>query len=61
MADLLAGFAFFLIIEGLVYALAPRFIIEMARLLPSIPPEQLRLAGLVSVTCGVGLVWLVRG
>lgn len=61
MADLLAGFAFFLIIEGLVYALAPRFLVQMARLLLSIPPEQLRLAGLISVTCGVGLVWLVRG
>ncbi len=61
MADLLAGFAFFLIIEGLVYALAPRFLVQMARLLPSIPPERLRLAGLISVTCGVGLVWLVRG
>lgn len=52
VADLLAGFAFFLIIEGLVYALAPRFLVEMARLIPSIPPEHLRL---------VGLVWLVRG
>ena len=61
VADLLAGFAFFLIIEGLVYALAPRFLVEMARLIPSIPPEQLRLAGLVSLTLGVGLVWLVRG
>ncbi|MFN7010128.1 MAG: DUF2065 domain-containing protein [Allorhizobium sp.] len=61
MADLLAGFAFFLIIEGLVYALAPRLLVEMARLIPSIPPEQLRLAGLVSLTLGVGLVWLVRG
>lgn len=61
MADLLAGFAFFLIVEGLVYALAPRFLVQMARLLPSIPPEPLRLAGLISVTCGVGLVWLVRG
>ncbi|WP_454286593.1 DUF2065 domain-containing protein [Rhizobium arsenicireducens] len=61
MADLLAGFALFLIIEGLVYALAPRFLVQMARLLPTIPPEHLRLAGLISVTCGVGLVWLVRG
>ena len=61
MADLLAGFAFFLIIEGLVYALAPRFLVQMARLLPGIPPEQLRLVGLVAVTFGVGLFWLVRG
>ncbi len=61
MSDLLTGIAFFLIIEGLVYALAPRFLVEMARLLPSIPEQQLRLFGLVAVALGVGLVWLLRG
>lgn len=61
MSDILTGLAFFLIIEGLVYALAPRFIVEMARLLPSIPEQQLRLAGLSAVGVGVGLVWLIRG
>lgn len=61
MSDLLTGIAFFLIIEGLVYALAPRFLVEMARLLPSIPEQQLRQSGLVAVALGVGLVWLLRG
>lgn len=61
MSDLLTGIAFFLIIEGLVYALAPRFLVEMARLLPSIPEQQLRMSGLVAVALGVGLVWLLRG
>jgi Uncharacterized protein conserved in bacteria len=60
MADILTGIAFFLIIEGLVYALAPRFLVTMARLLPSIPEEQLRLSGLVAIALGVGLVWLIR-
>lgn len=61
MSDFLTGLAFFLIIEGLVYALAPRFLVEMARLLPSIPERQLRLAGLGAIAAGVGLVWLMRG
>lgn len=61
MSDVLTGLAFFLIIEGLVYALAPRFLVEMARLLPSVPEKQLRLAGLAAIAAGVGLVWLIRG
>lgn len=61
MSDILTGLAFFLVIEGLVYALAPRFLVEMARLLPSIPEGQLRRAGLGAIAAGVGLVWLIRG
>jgi uncharacterized protein len=59
MDDLLAGFAIFLIIEGLAYALAPRFIVRMARLLPHVPEDQLRLLGLGAVTIGVAIVWLL--
>lgn len=61
MADLLTGFAFFLVIEGLAYALAPSFLKRMAAVLPSIPEGQLRLAGVAAIAGGVGLVWLVRG
>ena len=60
MDDLLAGFAIFLIIEGLAYALAPRFIVRMARLLPHVPEDQLRLLGLGAVTTGVAIVWLLQ-
>lgn len=61
MSDFWTGIAFFLIIEGLVYALAPRFLVEMARLLPMIPEQQLRVAGLAAIAAGVGLVWFLRG
>ncbi len=61
MDDLLAGFAIFLIIEGLAYALAPRFIVRMARLLPHVPEDQLRLLGLGAVTIGVAITWLLQG
>ncbi len=61
MDDLFAGIAIFLIIEGLAYALAPRFFVRMARLLPHIPEDQLRLAGLTAITAGVIIVWWIRG
>ena len=61
MDDLLAGFAIFLILEGLAYALAPRFLVRRARLLPQVPEEQLRLLGLAAITTGVAIVWWMRG
>ncbi len=61
MQDFLTGLAFFLVIEGLAYALAPRFLVEMATLLPAVPERQLRIFGLGAVTLGVACVWLLRG
>lgn len=61
MADLLTGFAFFLVIEGLAYALAPSFLKRLAAVLPAVPEAHLRIAGLLAIVSGVGLVWLVRG
>ena len=60
MQDILIGFAFFLIIEGLVYALAPSFLVAMAKLLPTVSEGALRLTGLAAVALGVLLVFLVR-
>lgn len=61
MDDLFAGIAIFLIIEGLAYALAPRFLMRMARLLPGIPEDQLRLVGLTAITIGAAILWFLRG
>jgi len=61
MNDLFAGIAIFLIIEGLAYALAPRFLVRMARLLPGIPEDQLRLVGLTAITIGAAILWFLRG
>ncbi|WP_180902161.1 DUF2065 domain-containing protein [Martelella soudanensis] len=60
MQDILLGLAFYLIIEGLVYALAPSFLIAMAKLLPGFSEGSLRITGLVAVAIGVGMVWLIR-
>jgi uncharacterized protein len=61
MADFLTGIAFFLIIEGLVYALAPSVLRRMAEMLPQIPENQLRTSGLVAIGLGVLMVWFIRG
>ncbi|HWU63864.1 MAG TPA: DUF2065 domain-containing protein [Ensifer sp.] len=59
-SDFLIGFAFFLIIEGLAYALAPRLIKRMAEQIPTTSEELLRILGVASLAIGVGLVWLLR-
>jgi len=61
MADFLTGIAFFLVIEGLVYALAPASLKRMAAMLPTVADSQLRVFGVVSLALGVGLVWMIRG
>ena len=61
MSDFLTGIAFFLIIEGLVYALAPSVLKRMAEMLPQISETQLRASGLVAVALGVLMVWFIRG
>ena len=61
MIDFLTGLAFFLIIEGLLYAAAPSFVKNLAVLLPTIPARQLRISGLVAMTIGVMAVWYLRG
>jgi uncharacterized protein YjeT (DUF2065 family) len=61
MSDFLTGIAFFLIIEGLVYALAPSVLKRMAQMLPQMPESQLRISGLAAVALGVVMVWFIRG
>ncbi|WP_413711333.1 DUF2065 domain-containing protein [Rhizobium sp. Rhizsp82] len=61
MQDFLRVPAFFLVIEGLVYAPAPRFLVEMVKLLPSVPERQIRGFGLAAIALGVAFVWLLRG
>lgn len=58
--DFLIGLAFFMIIEGLAYALAPRLIKRMAEQIPAVSEERLRIFGIVTLALGVGLVWLMR-
>jgi uncharacterized protein YjeT (DUF2065 family) len=61
MTDFLTGIAFFLIIEGVLYAAAPSFVKKLAALLPTVNDGQLRTSGLVAMVIGVVAVWLLRG
>lgn len=61
MNDFLAGIAFFLVIEGLLYAAAPSFVKGLAAILPEFPESQLRIGGIIAMGIGVSAIWLIRG
>jgi uncharacterized protein len=60
ISDLLLALGLVAIVEGLVLALAPTRLREALELIRTLPPDQLRLIGLLAVTVGIGLVWLAR-
>ena len=47
-----------LIVEGLVYALAPSLVEDMLAALRALTLEQRRMIGLAALAFGVALVWL---
>jgi uncharacterized protein len=49
-----------LVLEGLTYALVPRQMQIMMRMLQEQTPEQLRVMGAVVMALGVFVVWLVK-
>jgi uncharacterized protein YjeT (DUF2065 family) len=60
MTDLIIGIGLVLVIEGLLWALAPGFALRLLQLAAATPEQQLRTGGAVAVAAGVLLVWLVR-
>jgi uncharacterized protein len=58
--SLLMALGLVLVIEGLTYALVPRQMQNMMRMLQERPPEQLRLMGTIVLALGVLVVWLVQ-
>ena len=49
-----------LIVEGLVYALAPSLIEDLLDMLRTLPLETRRMMGLAALAAGVALVWLAK-
>ena len=49
-----------LVFEGLTYALVPRQMQIMMRMLQEQTPEQLRVMGAVVMALGVFVIWLVK-
>ncbi len=58
MSWIALGLGLVLVIEGLVFALAPSRLDELVEMMASLSREQRRVIGLVAVGLGVGLVWL---
>jgi uncharacterized protein YjeT (DUF2065 family) len=49
-----------LIVEGLVYALAPSLVDRMLLALAAMPPEARRLVGMLALVVGLVLVWAAK-
>ena len=49
-----------LIVEGLVYALAPSLVEQLLAALRAIPNEQRRMVGLSALAFGILLVWCAK-
>lgn len=59
--DIITGIALVLVIEGLVYALAPSLVERLLEALREMPLEARRMLGLLTLVTGVILLWIVRG
>jgi uncharacterized protein YjeT (DUF2065 family) len=57
---ILSALGLVLVIEGLVYALAPSLVEQLLEALKDTSLEVRRRFGLGAVTVGVGLVWVAR-
>jgi uncharacterized protein YjeT (DUF2065 family) len=60
MNDFLVGIGLVLVIEGLLWALAPRLSLRFMELAAATPEHQLRTGGAVAVAAGVLVVWLAK-
>lgn len=61
MSDLVVALGLVLVIEGVLWALAPRLGMKLLRAAAETPDSVLRTCGAVAVAAGVALVWVMRG
>lgn len=61
MSDVIVAIGLVLVIEGLVWALAPGIGRRLLEATSTMPESNLKLMGAVAVASGVLLVWLARG
>ncbi len=60
MTDLIAGLGIAIVLEGMLWALAPDFARRMVREMGELEPRYLKAAAWAMVALGLGLVWLTR-
>ena len=58
MSELVTAIGLVLVIEGLLYAVAPGRLKTMAEFASRMPDDMLRNAGIVAVALGVVVVWI---
>jgi len=61
MSDFLTALALVLVIEGLFLAVLPHRLRQLVEMMNQVPPEALRIGGLIAAMIGVFAVWLIRG
>jgi uncharacterized protein YjeT (DUF2065 family) len=61
MTDLAVAIGLVLVLEGLLWALAPSFGRKLLEASAGMPEQSLRLGGAVAVAAGVLVVWVARG
>ncbi|HJZ32778.1 MAG TPA: DUF2065 family protein [Hyphomicrobiaceae bacterium] len=61
MSDLLVAVGLVMVIEGLLWAVAPQVGLRLLTAAQQMSDQALRAAGAAAVAAGVVLVWLVRG
>lgn len=61
MNDLIVALGLVLVLEGLLWALAPQLARRFLEMAAGTPDASLRLAGWAAVAAGAVIVWLVRG
>lgn len=60
IATIFLALGLVLIVEGLVYALAPSIIDQLLTALRAMPEDQRRIAGLVAIAVGLVLLWCAK-
>lgn len=61
MTDLIAGLGIAIVLEGMLWALAPDFARRMVREMSQLEGKHLQTAAWGMVVLGLFLVWLTRG
>ena len=59
--DILTGAALVLVIEGLVYALAPSLVERLLEALREMPIEARRTLGMLTLVTGLIVLWFAQG
>ena len=60
MTTILLALGLVLVVEGLLYAVAPAAMKDLLQKVSFADPETLRIGGVISLAAGVVLVWLAK-